>query len=79
VTCSVRGARGAGEVLGAVVAADCCDENDEDDDCRGGKENDDGGKRDSECHGVTHLPGDVFPELAYAAGIALWCLISAWQ
>ena len=50
------GARSAGEVLGAVVAADPGDENGEDDDCRGGKENGDGGKRDSECHGVTRLP-----------------------
>jgi hypothetical protein len=31
------GARRAGEVLGAVVAADRGDDNGEDDDCRGGK------------------------------------------
>jgi hypothetical protein len=65
------GARGAGEVLGAVVAADRGDENGEDDDCRGGKENGDGGKRDSECHGVTHLPGDICPELRMPSELLL--------
>jgi hypothetical protein len=54
------GARGAGEVLGAVVAADCCNENGEDDECRSRKENGNSGKRDSERHGVTPRPGDVF-------------------
>jgi hypothetical protein len=63
------GTRGAGEVLGTVVAADPGDENGEDDDCRGGKETGDGSKRDSERHDVTRLPSDVLPELAYAAGI----------
>jgi hypothetical protein len=38
-----------------------------------------GGKRDSECHGVTHLPGDVFPDLRMPPGLFSWCLISAWQ
>ena len=65
------GARGAGEVLGPAVAADCCDENGEDDDCRGRKENGNGGKCDSECHDVTHRSGDVFPKLAHATGITL--------
>jgi hypothetical protein len=54
------GSRSAGEVLGAVVAADPGDEKGEDEDCRGGKDTGDGSKRDSECHGVTRLPDDVF-------------------
>ena len=54
------GSRSAGEVLGTVVAADPGNEKREDEDCRGGKETGDGSKRDSECHGVTRLPDDVF-------------------
>jgi hypothetical protein len=26
---------------------------------------------DGECHGVTHQPSDVFPELAHVTGIAV--------
>jgi hypothetical protein len=54
------GSRSPREVLGTVVAADPGDEKGEDEDCRGGKETSDGSKRDSECHGVTRLPDDVF-------------------
>jgi hypothetical protein len=57
------GSRSAGEVLGPVVAADPDDEKGKHEDCRGGKETGDGSKRDIECHGVTRLPDDVFPEL----------------
>jgi hypothetical protein len=50
------GAGNAGEVLGAVVAADSGDKNGEDADCRAGKESSDGDERDGECHDVTRLP-----------------------
>ena len=49
------GAGDAGEVLGAVVAADPGDENGKDADCRAGKESSDAYKRDGECHRVTRL------------------------
>src|ERR1700730_245325 len=49
------GAGDAGEVLGAVVAADPGDEDGKDADCRSGKESSDAYKRDGECHCVTRL------------------------
>ena len=65
------GARGAGEVLGAVVAADRGDENGEDDDCRGGKENGDGGKVIANVIASCTCQARFFRNWVHAAGIAL--------